>query len=355
MLNRIDVSSRDNNFYLVRLLLASRVIFGHAFVLAGASVAAGEQSFGRIYNSLGVNGFFVVSGFLVTRSLLSSKSWRDYVYARVLRILPALWVMIWIMTPIVVLLGVDNPPPGWETIRSAFIYVIRNMLILPITYDITGVFSDMPYPAINGSLWSLRFEVICYVLLAGLALLSVRRLSWLMPVIAVLLYAGLAYVSWSGDAHYFVSRFLRLGSLFFFGAALALHAERIFVSVPLGLLLVLVSGAIGYWTGLTHLMYFPFGYLVLSLAYSDAPVLKRVRRAIELKSLGAPDLSYGIYLYSFPIQQLLYFHRITPDPYSNIALTIVIAGCCAWFSSQFIEKPASRLRHLFTLGAARTA
>jgi len=109
---------------------------------------------------------------------------------------------------------------------------------------------------------------------------------------------------------------------------------------------VAIAAVIGYATQMFDLVYFAFGYLLICLAYSKAPALRRLTNAVELRRFGKPDLSYGIFLYSFPIQQLLYTHHLTPGPISNIAVTVVLASACAYFSSELIEKPTARLRVL---------
>lgn len=355
MIQRIDVTSRDNNFYLVRVILATRVIFGHAFVLAGATATAGENYFQGFYGSLGVNGFFVVSGYLVTQSLLSSKSLTEYVVARVLRIIPALWVMLLITTPLVLVFGSGGTGFSLETARSATLYLARNMVILPVTYDIGGVFEQMPNEAVNGSIWSLRFEVLCYVVLGGLAYLGITRQRLMIIFFEVFLIAGYLVVGDDPQYNFFVRGFFRLGALFFLGAAIALYAERVFVSVPLAILLLICSAVVGYYFDIPQIIYFPFGYLIICIAYSKAGFLRATTELVKFNQFGRPDLSYGIFLYSFPIQQLLYYNNITTNPYANMITTLVLAGICAYLSSQLIEKPTARLRKALPFNAMRAA
>lgn len=341
----IDVSDRANNFYLVRIALAARVIFGHAFVLGGVSVQKGDPTFGAIYNSLGVNGFFVVSGFLVTRSLLSSRSLVDYAAARTLRILPALWVMLALTTLAVLVWGTAPwARESDETWTSALSYLARNMSVALVSYQIHGVFDGMANSAVNGSIWSLRFEVFCYIVLGLFAALGIAKRRILMLAIAVALVAG--FLTFGGNEHlsFFSKRFLRLGALFFMGSAMALYPEKLRVNAWFGLALTVAAWAIGSAVGVLDLVYVAFGYLLICVAYSKAPVLRRITRTIEAPGIGKPDLSYGIFLYSFPIQQLLYYNHLTPGPLTNILATIVLATICAYLSSEFVEKPTARLR-----------
>jgi peptidoglycan/LPS O-acetylase OafA/YrhL len=344
-LHEIDITNRDNNFYAVRLVLAARVIFGHAFVLGGVAMDHASPTFGAIYNSLGVNGFFVVSGFLVTRSLLSSRSIADYTAARVLRITPALWAMLLITTPLVVLFGSDAlarlSPETW---MSALQYLARNLSILLVSYGIEGVFQGMPNPAINGSIWSLRFEVFCYAVLGALGLFGIVRKRALMLVFAIILVALFVFVGRDPSLSFFAARFIRLGAMFFMGSALALYPEKLRVNAWLGLLLTVAAWAVGLWAGLPDLVYVAFGYFLICVAYSKSAILRTINTALELRRFGKPDLSYGIFLYSFPIQQLLYYNHLTPGPVSNILATLILAIICAWLSSELVEKPSAKLR-----------
>ncbi|RAK66548.1 acyltransferase family protein [Phenylobacterium kunshanense] len=339
-LQRIDVNDRDNNFYAVRLFLAARVIFGHAFVLGGIALDAGNANFGRLYNSLGVNGFFVISGFLVTRSLLSSKTMTDYVVARVLRIVPALWVMLFVTVAAVVLFASDRSA---ATLASAGRYLAENLSIIFVSYTIDGVFPGMVNTAINGSIWSLRWEVFCYALLGAVGYVGLTRKPSIVAALTAVLIVAFFFIGYDPANDLLAGR-LKLCSLFFFGASLALYAEKILVGVWVGLAAVLLAGVIGYFTEIFDLVYYAFGYLLISISYSKASVLRSVSRALELRSIGKPDLSYGIFLYSFPIQQLLYYYKITSSPVANIALTIMIASICAYLSSQYVEKPTAALR-----------
>ena len=348
-LKPIDVADRNNNFYSVRLFLAARVIFGHAFVLGGATLAS-DASFGHLYNSLGVNGFFVISGFLVTRSLLSSRSIGDYVTARVVRIIPALWIMYLLTVPLVILLGSDTAgsPQTW---LSAARYLVENMSIGMVEYQIRGVFEGMLNTAVNGSIWSLRWEVLCYVLLAVLGVVGLARRPFIVPLIATLLVVAIFALSLN-PIHEGFQRRVTLIALFFFGSTLAVYAEKLMVGIWFGIACVVVAGAVGYFTEAYDLVYFAFGYLLISIAYSKVGFIRAINNAVELRTIGKPDLSYGIFLYSFPIQQLLYYNKITSSPVMNIALTIVLASLCAYFSSECIEKPTTALRKRFSSARA---
>ncbi len=345
LFHSLNIKTKDNNFYLARLLLAFSVIFGHAFALSEYEVHEHARVLGDFYALLGVNGFFVVSGYLVTASLLTHKSLVDYTLARFLRIVPGLWVMLFVTVPLVLLLGVPDFPPNSETLATAAIYIVKNMAIMPVEYRIAGIFDTMPVSAINGSIWSLRFEVLCYIALAILAatrILQLRSLILLLTIILII--ASMTVASQMSDG-FFLYRIVRTHSLFFFGCSVALYSNKIKTSLPLAIMLVAAAWALADVVQSYQPVFLAVGYLIFSLAYSPSRIFRQISEIVSLKQFGSPDLSYGIFLYSFPIQQLLYFNHVTVSPYWNIIATLILSGICAYFSSTYVEKPALRLRH----------
>ena len=262
------------NFDLLRLLAASAVVFSHCFPLAGKPPvsAPGIEDFG----ALGVSVFFVISGYLVTGSY--QRDPRTYLAKRLLRIEPGL-----IASLVVTVIGCSllTTDPAYWSRPQTWLYVLRNALLYPVTYDLPGVFADNPFPnAVNGVLWTLRLEFSFYL---ALMLLRANRM-------AVLVCAGLGAVgflavqqatpNWGGELATRVA-FLtaRNGFLFFAGSALWLYRAK----VPL-------------WLGLAGAAAFPFvGPIVLPLAVIG------IARPGKLPA----DLSYGVYIYAFPLQQAL--------------------------------------------------
>src|SRR5271169_910465 len=87
---------RDNNFTLLRFSAAMTVLFAHSVAVLGLPPER-EFFFKRLGFSLGEMGLdmlFVTSGFLVTASLIARQDVIAYLWARALRVYPALWVML---------------------------------------------------------------------------------------------------------------------------------------------------------------------------------------------------------------------------------------------------------------------
>jgi peptidoglycan/LPS O-acetylase OafA/YrhL len=295
---------RDNNFNLLRMLAALAVLLSHSFPLARGprAVEPFEASLGMTLGTLAVGIFFTISGYLVTASLVSRPSLADFALARARRIYPGLWVAIALT---VFVLGA-----GFTTLALAeylshprtWFYVLKNgTLLFGFVDRLPGVFAELPYPgAVNGSLWTLPIEVRLYVALAALqaGLLWWRRRRPgvpLGPVLATVAAACVAMVGWQGAG---ASSALRFSAMFFVGAALQLYRHRIAFTYPgLAAGLALLA-ACSVDTGLFALGFVSVGaYVVLCLAYLPGGWLRRYNR------LG--DYSYGLYIYAFPVQQLI--------------------------------------------------
>jgi hypothetical protein len=305
---------RDNNFHLVRMLAALLVLVSHSWPLTGTPSDPFERVVGFSLGHLGVDVFFVVSGFLVTGSLFARDSLGSFVAARARRILPALMVSAFgvalVLGPLVTSWPLDRYLTAWDTWR----YALQNSITWPfgVCWTLPGVFAGNPAgPAVNGALWSLPWELTMYAMLVGLGLLlRVARLGrdtvgGLVTAIALLATVGHdANEAWGFSHRFEIVQGLRLTALFFTAGALKVHEARVPLrgSTALGALGVLTVALLGS-DGLRALYPIALAYAVLWFALVPGGVLRAYRRV--------GDYSYGLYLWQFPIQQCLV--RAWPD------------------------------------------
>ena len=296
------------NFDLMRLIAALLVVVSHTFPLAGEApfTIRGVEDLG----ALGVSVFFVISGYLVTARYVRDP--KSYLLKRILRIEPGLIASL-VVT--VVLLSFVTTAPQAEYWREGALYVVRNALLYPATYELPGVFEAVAMAGVvNGVLWTLRLEFTFYVVLMLIRARLALVLALLAACTAVFLTMTFTHPGWADDR---ITRIAFLGArngmLFFAGAAIQLSGRQI----PL-------------WLGAASAVAFPFlGPLVL-----PAAVLGLARPG----KLPA-DLSYGVYIYAFPLQQVL-----AAWGQLNVATAIVSVipfALASWF---LVERPALKLK-----------
>ncbi|OJY51606.1 acyltransferase [Pseudonocardia sp. 73-21] len=329
-----------NNFDLLRLLFAAMVVVEHAVILQGR---AGDF-WGRSGTSgeIGVDGFFVLSGFLVTRSYLRLHSLPRFAWHRFLRIMPGFWVCLlvcaFVVAPAAALIqglpataGFTGTPSAWHFLTADWFLVIQQ-------YDIGGVLNAAPHePSFNGALWTLTFEAFCYLLVAALGLVGVlSRRRWVVLALAAALIV-LTVLQENGVAVPMRDMTLRLTLMFALGALAHLYAERIPMNTWLGVLalaLVLYSAA-AFPHNYRLLGAVPMAYLVFWLATAGT-------RFVSLRI----DLSYGIYIYHWPVIQLLALTSLRWLPDWSFAPVAIFATLPVAIASWFlVEKPALTRKH----------
>ena len=332
---------RDNNIQLLRLVAAAAVMLFHSYVFTGH---IGDDPVWRATGAtdsslIGVECFFVLSGFLVTRSWLSRPGLAAFVVARVLRIYPALFVAVALS---IALAGVssDLPWPAFLTSPVTIDYAWRNALAWEVRFTLPGAFLANPYPApVNGSLWTLPVELRLYiaVAIAGLAGLLARP-DRCAAAIAVLIALFVWKPEWLPlEPNGATVRNLAL--LFGLGALAYVARAR----VPLSLtafavgVVLFITNPWGLGRGVAFLLTIAYGVLVL--AYHPRIQWRGYNRV--------GDYSYGLYVYAFPIQQTI-VGRL-PELTSVELFAVSFAGTLALaaISWHVLERPALSLKSRF--------
>ena len=316
----------------MRMIAASMVVIGHAYVL---SPQDGKQDllrrfFGIEYSgSFAVKVFFFISGLVVTNSLMTKKDPLGFVFARFFRIFPALLFVLLLTTAVMGPLVTTHSIQDYFKDPSTFAYFWDNIKLNTV-YALPGVFSSNPYPiAVNGSLWTLPYEVGAYLVLLGMFLTGVAQRPAVGTIAGVLIIIDsllptpiLLPMGTNPDVNL-------LPTCFAFGAILALNKDK--VRLHHGNYLGLALLAWFFWgTKYAHcllIMTACIGTLVLS----GSSWVKRLKFKY--------DISYGIYLWGFPIQQCVsrfYPHNV----YANQILTLSLSILMGYISWQLVEKRA---------------
>lgn len=328
---------RNNNFNLIRATLAFMVLLHHAFMLTGNPIEA-QSLVTRFLAGMGeiaVGGFFIVSGFLVTRSLFGRATVGKFCLARVLRIYPGLIVMLLVTTLLLAPFS-TVPPAGYFGSVETWRYVAQNATAIFITYPLPGLFEGNSEEAVNGSLWSLRYEMFCYITLALVGLIGLARKRWVFAVGTVTLALALLLIPFD-SLPYILAVARKMGFLFGLGALAAAYAPFIRMRLVYAAALFAVALLLDRTPLSTIGWSIAFAYFLLWFAYvPKGPVLAYNR---------LPDVSYGLYIYAFPVQQLAIQLAVGADPLSNALVAAPVTILFATASWYAIEKPALDLKN----------
>lgn len=330
-----DYSGRDNNFNLIRFLAATLVIWSHADFgpLGRGHVELVQRTFGLGLGDIGVDAFFILSGFLVSKSL-DGKTLVEFAWARCMRIYPALWASIAISVLVVALVFSDQPALRFLASGSTVTYLARNATL------IHGAQLLLPHgiPHANGefnvSLWTLPFEVKLYGLLAAVGVTLGLRARY-VGALAALGAAGILLHD-LGPAALHLGVRGRFLFLFFAGALAYTLRRRIVLRTWLAVALVC---AIAVTVAVTNryavrqaALLLALPYLLLWLGFVPGGPLRLWNR------LG--DYSYGMYIYAYPVQVALIALGVTATVAGNFLLTALITLPVAMLSWHGLENRA---------------
>ncbi len=349
-------------FHFLRLALAILVVFFHSFLIVmGNFDYIDQHNLWTIFGAV-IPMFFALSGFLVSASAQRQRL-KDFLLNRGLRIVPALAVDIMVSALII--------GPAFTTLSlhgyfdgKDFHHYFANIFGF-IHYTLPGVFPNNPFAnQVNGSLWTVPFEIGCYMLIALLllsgAIKSKGRIFFSFVVFTAVFFglhiyyhghpSPLAEGSMLGN---YLGNFIGdRGSYHYFdflaGALLYFFRGHIPYSGKLALACVALIVLNGLWYDEANAYFFslPMAYLTVYIGLCEIPKLPIYSRG---------DYSYGIYLYAYPLQQALVC--LFPGKFTVTAhflLSAVLATFVAIFSWHYIEKPALSLRKNSDLPPGKT-
>lgn len=346
----VTARGATSGFDYLRVGLAVAVVAVHSW-----RVTAGPDAMESVSTPLAalINAilplFFGLSGFLVAGSLERVRDLRVFLTFRALRIFPALTVEVFLSA---LVLGplLTSAALGAYFGDPLFARYLANAAGL-VSFRLPGVFEDNPTPEVNGALWTVPYELECYVLLAILAVLTIARRPALL-VGFVLVWGAYLCASTALDvgregfavtvagaetARVHVSELLVPS--FLAGVALFVVRDRVPFAAPL------IAGA-GAATVACLTSPYLYGFAPLPAAYLAAGLgLQTPAKSALLRS---GDYSYGIYLYAYPVQQAVWQIAPTGQSYlSNLVLSLAVVSLFAAFSWHVIEKPCLRLKRVF--------
>ena len=343
-----------NAFGILRLILAVTVLFQHALVLSsnGKLVYFGyfkEADLG----STGVGGFFAISGFLLAGSAQRLSS-REFLIHRIFRLLPGLWfalvISAFLLVPVASLFGSTQSAFDYFGKDSSLTYVLLNMGLFVFQDHIGNVFGSNPYPlAVNGSLWTLAPEFICYTGLIVMAIVTRRKVRAQKTALFIsVIVSSVIWLASENSTNPFLSGIVHpasgLGIAFATGALLAfIFAERPYRPSPQLTVSLLIAWLFLGLNGPLSMISLSVIVVSLGLSLTNSKVSDIGRKT---------DVSYGVYLFHFPVLQAIILCSASSwSPLASLTLlpilTLVVVVPLAWISWRFIESPAIKFARTY--------
>lgn len=332
--------SRRNNFTTIRIVFSWLVLYGHSYAIQktpGINDPLNILFQGSLWiGEAAVNGFFAISGYLVASSYVK-RGLIDYAISRLLRILPALivciFVSVFIFGPLFTTLSLSD----YFTDSKTYQYLTNAFAYFKMKWTLPGVFEMNFLKAINGSLWTLTVEVRCYLILAIIGFLKIFKVRIITNIFLLSFFLFGVYffsympllginIKWSRPSLYFL-----IGVLFY------INRDRILLDFWLAftsLIAVLLSFGKEWFI---YVFPIAFVYLIFYSAYST--------KYIDTDGMIG-DISYGIYIYAFPVQQGVAYLFPHFTPLKNTIFSSIIVITIAVLSWHYIEKPILSLKKL---------
>ena len=331
-----------NNIGLIRLILASLVIVGHAPEIIDGdrhreplTLVFHTLSFGE----LAVDGFFLISGLLITRSMVRTQSLAPYLINRAARIYPAFLAAYFACV-------IASEFVGGRPLRSLGLTLLNAITLRPPP-PFPGQLAGLHYPVLNGAMWTISYEFRCYFLVAALWAVGLlrQRFAVLVLTFAFLALATLSHISlipssfdrWISRGDWVLGsppEMVRLTAIFLVGASASLFQGALLprISAPVAALALVCMIPCLFFKEIAETSVALFGGVVLLWLSFNARLgpFQRINDRY--------DISYGTYLYGWPVAALLlyFFHINSPITLACVSLVIaLVLGCASWF---FLEK-----------------
>jgi len=333
-------SGRDNNFNLIRFMAALGVIASHSVLLStgNGKIEPLRHSTGYALGDLSVNIFFILSGFLIVKSLLTRRDIIAYTAARIVRIIPALFIAAVFCALVIGPMMTSYPLSEYFKATSVWLYPVKigSVVIDPLTAQLPGVFTKAPFPdTINGPLWTIRYEVLAYVVLLLLALAGALSTQRRFAILFAGAIAGLVIWQTLDPFHpdpTGLDQIIRLGFSFLLGVAAYIFRDRFSLSIVTVLCLLALTWLLAGTTYYRGALYISTAAAVLWFAQTPGGFIR------QFNKLG--DYSYGLYIFGWPVAQAIIVLNPGMSAIMLFATGAPITLALAIASWHFIEKPA---------------
>ena len=327
-------TSRVNNLNFIRFVAALMVIVSHCYsVVLGGDAGSYLQKFtGDRLSSGGVSVgvFFLFGGFLIARSCEHYPEARKFFSARILRLFPELLFVViltaFVLGPMLSTLS----PAEYFTNPQTYKYLLNGALIM--VHQLPGVFTNNPSgDVVNAALWTLPAEFVCYILcFISYKLTKFDKKKFLLLSVPVYVLAAVYYVKFSPLQLSAVRAVL----LFYLGVLIWVFRDQVTISPVLGLASIILWFVMVFHgiDNLAMLTVFPVACFCLAYGMGN-----------HFSTFGTKyELSYGIYLWAYPIQQALVQFFPAWHPYVNALVAALLATCGAFVNHYVVTEPLGK-------------
>ena len=355
----IDLKYKDrNSVAFIRYFLACIVAFSHAIKIGAYDKYIpylGFEAFSGSYEDLGgiaVGGFFVLSGYLITKSYLRLNSCSRFLWHRFLRIFPGYWLClvlsVFIFGPLIFYISDHNLYSYfYYSANNPLNYLFSNLFLLQRQTAIANIFSNNPHPGMttfNDPIWTLFYEFLGYLVIALIGILGILKNSKKTVLgIFILLWLSFNLFNFKLNAlpyspvKQMLFLWLKLSPYFFMGSVIYLFREKIKLNnfAFIGLLLLTLAA-----------VYFKLFFWIAPfvIGYGLFVIIEKVQ-VYNFDRFG--DLSYGLYLYAFLTGQFLAFlgvHKLGLGIFT--VSNIILGSLLAYLSYWWVENPFLKLKNI---------
>lgn len=320
-----------NCFDFLRFLFAFTILLSHLFELSQSKELSFLDSFTN--SSIAVQGFFVISGFLVAKSYTNTPSLKQYFIKRIKRIVPA-YIFIILFSVIVLSIFSTFTISEYFSNINTYKYIGWNSIFLNFMHPcLPGLFENNLMCAVNGSLWTLKVEEGFYVVLPIIFYFIKKTRQYILILILLYILSILYYVYFQHITNKPLLAKQLPGYISYFSTGILLFLKFDFFYKYRYIFLTI--GFVGFLAvksySLPFLYPFIFGILVIAASYTLS----------FLNNFGKyGDFTYGIYISHFPIIQVFKQYNLFEkyNPYLIGFLVILLSLTFAFFSWNFIEK-----------------
>jgi peptidoglycan/LPS O-acetylase OafA/YrhL len=349
MTEYMSTKIHHNNFGMLRLLFACLVILSHSpWILYGDySNEILTKTFGTMdIGSVALDGFFLISGYLVTMSYQHSYSIKNYLLKRCLRIFPgfaiASLISVFIFAPM---------SYGWQAMLnlplSEWIKIPLRIITLQQPWVANTLHntkhSSEVLDILNHPMWSIRYEFACYISVVFLSVIGLQNRKYFLLVTVLsmltLMYCLIQINYFHHEIPFQIFCIPRLFFAFLIGSAFYIYQYKIIWNnhaswVCAILLLTVFSNQ--YLAEPTLILL--GGYILFNFALNF--------KSAWLSKIGTNiDMSYGVYLYAWPIQVLIAINSPSISPWSLTLYALILSMLMGYFSWKLVEKPCLQMKH----------